>query len=68
MLALVELIAQWINSAFFVIPNAVLLARPCSFFLELVGECRFPALVITTKLQTIQMLNCILCSLFPWSD
>ena len=43
MLTIVELIAQWVNAAFFVIPNAVLLARPCSFFSELVGECCSPA-------------------------
>ncbi|CAL5228579.1 g11737 [Coccomyxa viridis] len=50
MLALVELIAQWVNSAFFVIPNAVLLARPCGFFSELVAAC---AIVRWTMLNTI---------------
>ena len=42
-LTIVELIAQWVNTAFFVIPNAVLLAKSCSFFSELVGECCSPA-------------------------
>ncbi len=58
MLALVELIAQWVNSAFFVIPNAVLLARPCGFFSELVGECCFPTLVRTTILHDIRLEEC----------
>ena len=35
---LIELVAQWINVAFFILPNAVLLARPCDLFTKLVRE------------------------------
>ena len=35
---LIELAAQWINVAFFILPNAVLLARPCDLFTKLVRE------------------------------
>ena len=35
---LIELVAQWINVAFFILPNATLLARPCEFFTKLVRE------------------------------
>ena len=37
-LMLIELAAQWINVAFFILPNAVLLARPCDLFTKLVRE------------------------------
>ena len=37
-LMLTELVAQWINVAFFILPNATLLARPCDFFTKLVRE------------------------------
>lgn len=38
LLMLIELVAQWINCAFFIIPNAALLARPCDYFSNLVRE------------------------------
>ena len=38
LLMLIELVAQWINCAFFIIPNVVLLARPCDYFSKLVRE------------------------------
>ena len=39
---LIELAAQWINVAFFILPNAVLLARPCDLFTKLVREASLP--------------------------
>jgi hypothetical protein len=38
LLMLIELVAQWINCAFFIIPNAALLARPCDYFSNIVRE------------------------------
>ena len=38
LLMLIELVAQWINCAFFIIPNVALLARPCDYFSKLVRE------------------------------
>lgn len=37
-LMLTELVAQWINVAFFIIPNVYLLARPCDYFSKIVRE------------------------------
>ena len=44
-LMLIELAAQWINVAFFILPNAFLLARPCDLSSKLVREASLRVLI-----------------------
>lgn len=43
MLLFTELVAQWVNVTFFLVPNIHLLIHRCSMFSTLVRECTLPA-------------------------
>ena len=57
LLMLIELVAQWINCAFFIIPNAALLARPCDYFSKLVRELFSKHVLDSAGLQVAGQLH-----------